>query len=67
MLILDMFGGQDAPPYFEGKLMMAPRKIDFETLVPSYPIYLSGPHIYVKSWIHHGYYGNKKIIILSTS
>ena len=49
MLILDMFGGPDAPPYFEGKLMMAPRKIDFETSLASCLIYLSEPHIYVKS------------------
>lgn len=49
MLNLDMFGGPDTPPYFEGKLMIAPRKIDFETLLPSYLIYLSEPHIYVKS------------------
>ena len=52
MLILDMFGGPDTPPYFEGKLMLAPRKI--ETLLSSYLIYLSRPHTYVKSWIHHG-------------
>lgn len=49
MLILDMFGDPDTPRYFEGKLMMASRKIDFETLVPSYTIYLNGPHIYAKS------------------
>lgn len=49
MLILDMFGGPDTPPYFEGKLMLAPRKIDFETLLSSYLIYLSRPHTYVKS------------------
>ena len=35
MLILDTFGGPDAPPYFEGKLMMAPRKIYFRLILPT--------------------------------